>query len=349
MPGLRATTLIVCLGVLLLVGIEVGLRLLTDRSSRWNIRLGAHKQHDPVVYVRNRPHYVFSDGTTLNELGYRAPVNLAHENPADKLRIIYLGDSNTVTPLSEPYPVQVEKLLESELATDVETVNTAVPGYSSLNARLLFETELSEFKADYLFVYLGWNDLGQYGPEGLPYKRHQAGYELSALQRALTNIYSLRFLFAAQRVLQRQQPAVSEPLGPEDRALYDSYRPDHFYENLRAILQLAKVTYPHVYVMSLATLTNDDPTPSELATAHFPTGMDKNMTKLHQLVSTYNTAVRTVAAEEAVPLLELDELFEGPKMRAHFTDSCHFDAEGAGAIARLVADAVLAKERASAR
>lgn len=334
----------VLLGGALFAASEVGLRLLTDRDSMWNVRLGAHKQFDPVTFFRNKPNYDFGNGVVTNEYGYQAPRDLARANPPDALRLIYLGDSNTVTPLKENYPYQVERILEPALGVDVQTLNTAVPGFASENAWKLFRHEVSEFRGDYLFVYLGWNDLGQFGPEGLPYKLHRTGYELSPLQRALTRVYTLRFLYAFQRVWRRGQPAVAEPMGPEDRALYERYRPDHFYDNLRSILRLGQQVYPHVYVMTLATITNEDPTPSELARAHFPTGMDKNMRKLHHLVQTYNQAVREVAAELDVPIIDLYAMFDSHEAREVFKDSCHMTPAGAGRIARALADEILARE-----
>jgi lysophospholipase L1-like esterase len=326
---------------------EVALRLLTDVDSRWYIRMGANKQWDPVCQFRNKPHYPLLDGRMTNELGYDAPEDLRHEAPRDRLRIIYLGDSNTVLPGERNYPRQVETILEREGHGPIETVNAAVPGFDSQNARLLFGHELSRFDAPYLFIYLGWNDLGHFGPEGLAYKRMTVGYSLSPLQHALTHLYSLRFLYAFQQVLRQRQPTVDAPLSPADQALYDAYRPDHFYANLHEILALAKTRYPHVYVMNLASLTSSDPLPDEMRRMHFPTGMDRNVRKLDLLVAKYNTAVKTVAEEENVPLIDLHTLYDSHEARRGFTDSCHMTVEGTSHIARVVADTVERDEAAS--
>jgi lysophospholipase L1-like esterase len=330
----------VLIALLLFAASEIALRILTDADSRWYIRMGANKQWDPVCQFRNKPHYPLADGRLTNELGYDAPGNLGREAPAGRLRIIYLGDSITVMPAGSPYPRQAETLLEREMHRPIETVNAAVPGFDSENARLLFGHELSRFDAPYLFVALGWNDLGHYGPEGLAYKRMEAGYPLSPLQRALTHLYSLRFLYALQQVLRQREPTVDAPLSPADRALYDAYRPEHFYANLREILALAKTRYPHVVIMNLATLTSADPLPDEMRRMHFPTGMDRNVRKLDLLVAKYNEAVRTVAAEEQVPVIDLHALFDDHEARRSFTDSCHLTAEGAARVARAVADTV---------
>ena len=327
---------------------EVGLRILTGADSKWNVRLGTDKQLDPIAGFRNKPHNAFGNGPRTNEYGYLAPEGLAHGVPDAALRVLYLGDSNSVIPRQRNYPAQVEALLENELGVEVETVNTAVPGYSSQNARQLFEGEVSRFDADHAVVYLGWNDLGQFGPEGLPYKKIERGYEVSGLQRLLTNVYSIRFVYAAQRVLRRRNPSFYGPLSAEDAALYDAYEPFHFDENLRAILGLALRRYPHVYVGSLGTVTSDHPDDFALATAHYPTGMDKNMKKLHLLVLKYDAVVRRVARDLGVELIDFHAAFEDPQARRTFTDSCHVTVDGAGIMARLVADAIERNERAAA-
>lgn len=340
--SLLARLLIVAAGLLLLS--EVGLRVFIGYNSRWDVRLGADKQLDPVTQFRNKPFFEIGPGYLTNELGYRAPPHLQRELPAHSLRLVYLGDSASVLPRLDNYPKQVETLLEPALGVDVETVNAAVPGFSSENARLLFETELSQFDGHYFFVYLGWNDLGQYGPEGLPYKRHETGYPISPLERALSSLYTPRFFYAAAEVLRHYESTVNRALSPQEEALYAAYRPDHFYNNLHAILSLARRRYPRVYVMTLATITNADPTDEEMRKAHFPTGMDRNIHKLDVLVSKFDDAVRTVAREENVPLIDLHALFDSHEARQHFRDSCHMDEVGAGRVARAVADTILERE-----
>jgi lysophospholipase L1-like esterase len=336
------------LAIVALLGLEVGLRVLTDRSSRWNMRLGGLKRYDPVTYFRLKSDYDIGGGVRTNENGYLAPPGLPKAATADALRLIYLGDSVSVLPVPGFFPAQVEELLRSE-GLRVETLNAAVPGYSTENGRALFESDLQQYDADWFIVYLGWNDLGQFGPEGLGYKRKQVGYEINAFQRLLTNVYTLRLIYAAGDLVRRSAPAVDAPLEPEDARLYGEYDPAHFRENLTAILELAKRRYPNVLIMNLATITSDDPTEHELRTAHFPTGMDKNMRKLDLLVRKYNDVVAEVAREQGVELIDLHTLFDSEEARREFTDACHLNRDGAARVARVVADLVLERERGAKR
>jgi lysophospholipase L1-like esterase len=329
--------------VLLMAATEIGVRILADRDSQWNVRLGAVKRFDPITQFRLQSNIQITEGVFTNEHGYLAPRGLTTEKPADELRVIYLGDSVTALPASGTYPSKAEEILEAA-GLRVQTLNAAVPGYSTRNARALFESDLSRYDADYFFVNLGWNDLGQYGPEGMPYKRQEAGYELNPLQRFVTQIYTLRLLFAAEQLWRRSTPSVHAPLSPEDEALYASYTPSHYEENLRAILILANSRYPNVAIMRLATITSEDPTEDDLRLAHYPTGMDKNMRKLHRLVRQYNAVIDHVASDLDVPVVDLFGLFDSPEARREFTDSCHLTRDGAKRAARAVADFVLERE-----
>lgn len=319
---------------------EIGLRVLTDRSSRWNVRLGTALRFDPKSYFRLKPNHRLGDGVYTNEYGFLAAPNLPTAKRPGVVRLVYLGDSVTVLPVRGFYPAQVEAMLAAR-GMQVETLNAAVPGYSSENARALLETELARWDADWFFVYLGWNDLGKYGPEGLPYKRRDMGYELNPVQSALTHVYTLRFVYSLQDWVRRWRPSFDRPLDAAERRLYDDYQPRHFEANLQAILRLAKSRYPRVVAMNLATITSDHPTPSELARAHYPTGMDKNMRALHRLVRTYNESIARVAAQEQVPVIDLYALFDDPRARESFTDSCHLDRAGAARIAQVVTAMVL--------
>lgn len=336
--------------LLLLAGFvasEIGLRIFLGENSRWNILLGAQKRYDPVTMFRNKSNYPLAPGMVTNELGYIAPANLALAVPPGALRLVYLGDSNTATPYPGNYPSQVETLLD-ERGIPVQTVNAAVPGFTSEMARALFESELSRFDADYFFLYLGWNDLFHFGPESLPLPRKERqGYALNPVQKALTHVYTLRLVYAADVLRAKRTAAFDRPLDAQERALYDAYQPRHFRDNLLAIVALAKQRYPHVYLMTMATLTNDAPTPDQLERAHFPKGMDENLRKLGVLVDTYNETIRRVAAEENVPLLDFFSLFDSPDRRALLLDSCHFSPSAAAIAAALVADTVLAQERSA--
>ena len=75
---------------------EIGLRALVATDGLWRVRLGADKQFDPLVQFRNKPDQQVAPGVRTNALGYRAPEPLALQPAEGVLRLIFLGDSNTL-------------------------------------------------------------------------------------------------------------------------------------------------------------------------------------------------------------------------------------------------------------
>jgi lysophospholipase L1-like esterase len=332
------------IAVVCLFSLEMALRALTSKNSKWQLRLGDTVEFDPHVHFRHKRNFDMGQGISTNEYGYLAPAHIQKELPQDRLRIIYLGDSNTVTPRFGNYPVFVEKIVSEALGMPVETVNAAIPGYSSLNARKLFEKELSEFEAHHIVIYLGWNDLGQYGPEGLPYKLHEQGYQTSVIQKILSNIYSIRLIFALKNMITQRSSTENTLLNEEENRIYTEYQPVHFYENMDTIIKLALKKYPNVHIMNLATLTSENPTEQEMKRMHFPVGMSKNVNKLHTLVKTYSEAVDKVAKGNNLEVIDLFSLFNTPENRETFTDSCHMNEDGARIIASVVSSAIIRSE-----
>jgi len=341
--GTRAATLLSWFRYLLVLALvigaaaEISLRIFTNKSSSLYIGRPSSKIYDPITVERNTP-LLEVRGIKSNELGYIAPLGLPFEKPDGEIRLIYLGDSITRSPVDLVYPRQVEQILESERGLRVQTVNTAVPGFAAENALALLESETSKFEADYLFVLLGWNNLGQYGPEGMAYKRKRAGYELSTLERIFSLFYLERLAYGAHRSLRdRYQPTRNAELSPADRALYENFHPHYFEDLLRRILVLGKARYPHVYVLNLPSVTNPDPTDAELAKIRFPVGMDRNVRKLHFLLGKYNAVIADVAAREGVELIDVHSLFGTRKEREQLANMSHPDGRGHRRIAELIA------------
>lgn len=333
---LLATTMF----ILPIVVLELGLRVFTSQDSQWNVRIGGNKQFDPVTRVRNKPDFAWTPRISTNEHGYLAPRGLAFQRPPDSIRMIFMGDSVTFFPVERNYPTLLEEELEAATGRDIEILNASVAGFASDNVRAMLEAEILDYDADYFFVYVGWNDLGQYGPDGLPFKKAETGYELSPLERILSDFYLVRIPYALQRYLKHGQPSRNAPLSEEEVLRYAEYYPRHFEENLRAILDQAKARYPKVYVANLATITNPDPTEWELETAHFPAGMDKNMRKLDMLVHTYNRVIDDVAASEGVPVIDLYSAFDSREARKLLTDSCHVKEPGARRIVSIIREEI---------
>lgn len=92
----------------------------------------------------------------VNSLGYPAP-EPAVPKSAESFRVVYLGDSCTW----DSYPELAEPILNAALAGTgrfVETINLAVPGYSSHQGRILAERYAGSLGPDLVVIQFGWND-----------------------------------------------------------------------------------------------------------------------------------------------------------------------------------------------
>lgn len=319
---------------------EVGLRIFASPQSPLNQRLGRAKQIDPVTKFRTRPNYDLGNGIRTDRHGWLAPADLSPRIPEGRMRILYIGDSATVSPLPHNYPFQVESILAARGET-VETVNTAVPGFAAENALAMYESEIAQYDADFVFIYLGWNNLGQYGPEGLPYKRAQAGLEISPLQTFLAHFYTPRIWYEAERyVLIRFVRTVDEPLTDSERAMYEDFHPAYFDKSFRRLLRLTRERYPHVWVLNLTGLPNEHPTDAELHRLYFPVGMGKNARKLYVLMCRYNDAIEAAARDEQVLLIDLHAAFDNPQRLENFHNTGHLTPKGARRVAELLVEAI---------
>jgi len=104
---------------------------------------------------------------SINSHGFRGP-EIELRKQADTVRIACLGDSttfnDTATTDSHTYPAHLERLLRERYVkgggrpSQIEVINAGVPGYTSLEALIYFETKLLDYQLDVAIFDLGLND-----------------------------------------------------------------------------------------------------------------------------------------------------------------------------------------------
>lgn len=327
--------------VLLLVGGEIALRILCDFDSRFNIFLAAHSQFDPYLKFRLTPNYK-SEDIRINSKGILGPEFEARKAPGS-YRILTVGDSCTFVPAKRPYP----RALEDELRRRhpdrrIDVINGSCPGYDSGQARTWYERELDGYDHDLLIIYVGWNDMGQYNPNGLAYKLDQTGYlkQPTLIQSAFLHCYLLRSLYLVQGYWQRSRPFDAGPLTPQDLKLYEDFYPTHYEKNMTRIVQLAQSRHRDVRLLNFASIVTENPTEDEQRRMHFPRGMGRKLRKFLLLKKAYEKALHNVADRTATPIIDIESIFPDPASRAVFTDAMHFTVDGAERIGKQVGQAV---------
>jgi lysophospholipase L1-like esterase len=193
----------------------------------------------------------------INSKGLIGP-EVDYAKPPDVKRILYLGDSVAFGFRLDSYrlsfPFLTENILERDLGCEIETVNTAVGGYSPGQEYLLFSTEGIKYEPDLVVVCFVLNDvlaefgLARFGKRGEGYQlAHTAS---GALEKLLSrsSIYWLarrigariRFGSDIQKGAQQQ-----EELDVAD-VIYYPGRPyvregwDMTFENLGRIFEYAR-------------------------------------------------------------------------------------------------------------
>jgi lysophospholipase L1-like esterase len=323
-----------------LVGGEVACRIWANESSRFNMFfLGGVRVFHPERRVALAKNYVMGGRQLTNSRGFMGPEFEPKKAPGT-FRVACLGDSCTVVPYGDPYPRALERRLQTLSDQPVEVINAGCGGYSSLEAHHWYTTEVADYDHDALVIFLGWNDMGQFNPDGLGFKLERAGYgdQLSFSDRVFVHSYLARGLLFALGHVERRLPVSKDPLKGEDASRYDAYYPSHFAERLEEIVRLAEGKGRKVFLLNYAGLVTPAPTPDEESRMHFPRGLGRSLPKYLRLLEVYERVLNEVVAKTGATLIDVRALFATPEQRQVFTDSCHFDARGSSQIAELVAE-----------
>lgn len=249
---------------------------------------------DPVLLWRMRPGFNFGQGfPPLNGEGFRGPAFI-RKKAGRIFRIACLGDSVTFGRPEAEYPGLMAKRLSGRLPRPVEALNFGVPGYSSWQGRQLLGSVLRDYHPDLVILLFGWND--HWRARGFPDKMQipapQPGRLLSTLRRL--RLYQL---------LNRLAVLAREKISPPSPLLRVS--PDDYRENLRAMIRACRRQGVRAILATAPSGLGLAPLPDFFTYLEF-VGAPEDVGTLHR---EYNQIVRNLAAEEAVPLADLDRFF----------------------------------------
>jgi lysophospholipase L1-like esterase len=267
-----------------------------DREVFWSPRPGFRGE------FRGRP-------VSINSLGLRGP-EVVQPKPAGRRRIACFGDSITFgfgVGDEETYSRALGRLLAPR---DVEVLNAGVTGFTSHQVLGWLRRIAPETGLDVVTVLVGWNDQNRRPLTDRDYERR-----LRAARAVEGPLDRLR-LYAAMRALYARLGS-----GRETRAgSVERVPPDHYRENLRAIVSLCR---------------ERGITPVFVALPH--------RKRAGELVARapYESILGEVARESGVPLLDVGELGLATRLDDNsedFVDALHLSAAGNALMARRLAD-----------
>jgi len=287
--------------------------------------LGAAVVPDPELFWTLDP----SLGSRLaNSHGLRGWWPSREKGPRD-LRVVCIGDSctyGTSVRYEDSYGVRLESMLQEAFPSRcVESILLAVPGYSTLQNRLLSERYLVELQPDVTVLYCGaWND---YLPAVSMTDAERHARSTSAAPRLLRLASSM--LEPAPLPEAELKRAFSEGRAPRGRRV----PLDEFRANLEAMVALAAAGGGQVVLVL-------PPLPAETE-QRYPVSLD------------YRAAVRDVARGRGLPLVDAPARFAAAAEATElFEDWVHPTVAGhqliASALMSLVAEQVPAVDGAPA-
>lgn len=257
-------------------------------------------------------------------------------------RVVALGDSSTYgVNTQRPWPRRLQESLDALAPRRFEVVNLGVPGYTAFQGRRVLETRGRLLQPDAIVVYFGWNDhllaLGRADED-----QKVGGATVVSVRNTLgaSRIYqALSWLVAAVRPAGNSTSA--EPLR--------RVGPDAFGQELNRLVEIAgelgAVPILCTYPTAFAVLAREGiPAPDWLPLTHV--GPGGNLDDVLHLQARYNDIVRAVAAQQDVPLVDLDALFAAGDQQVLFDapegDLIHPADAGYDLVAARVHQALLA-------
>ena len=220
-------------------------------------------------------------------------------------RIVCLGDSCTHFG-PDSYPAMLQSLLQKEAPGKFEVINAGVIGYTSFQGLALLKRRVISWSPDLVTVYFGWND-------------HWLARDFADTDQSnrVPSLLRLRNALDHSRTIQLAQLAYSQftsPSRPGMRVAIDDYR-----SNLREMFQACEAMWADMWLIT-APHALDISIPPYLMTS----GEVDDPSLLVSLHRRYNSAVRQVAAEQQITLIDLeDEIDTMDKAQLFLDDRIH--------------------------
>jgi len=282
-------------------------------------------QRDRFLFWKPRPSRTvtsqFFDGRTysFNSIGLRGS---AMDTVKRQPRIVALGNSCTFGWGVGDDNIFTAKL-EQYLNHSYEVINAGIPGYSSYQGKIFFESEIKKLKPDILLILFAWNDQWP-AANRIPDKNQKFPPEfIIDAQNLLSNLHLYRLLKKGLLSTIEDSP---DSLFNKSEPVYRVELKD-FYENLSNICSEAKK-------IGAVPILLTSPIPSfEKYT------IPGSHSFLHIHHEKYNDVIRTLATKENIKLADLAREFD--KYDFLFDDAgydpVHFNALGHQIAAELIA------------
>jgi lysophospholipase L1-like esterase len=252
----------------------------------------------------------------INSRGFRGP-EISQSDP--DLRVLALGNSCTFgwgVRWEDTWTNQLQNILGDSLSdTQVEVINAGVPGYSSHQGRLYFETELIDLSPDIVLIMFGWNDHFKAG-RGISDAEQQPPRNLIlTVQNLLSRLHL--YQFARKVVLslsEEQKPERLDDIQGKRRVPLPA-----FAYNLTSIINTARANNikPVLIIPPIASLAN-----------YYGAGPARS--DFHTLHRSYQEKIIEVGRSQNVQVVDMQKAFDqhNDLFNDARRDPTHFNSRG---------------------
>jgi lysophospholipase L1-like esterase len=335
LPFMKAVIFsVVPLLVLLMMG-ELGVRVwayyFRTSYERYNFSTG-------MLELIPNTHFISPEGreVLINSKGFVGP-EFEAQKVEGTYRIFALGDSCTFGgSWNKAYAAVLQDLFTSvSWERRVEVINAGIEGYNSDYALARLKNELLLYQPDMVIIYIGWNDLMKVNPDNMT-PTGQYTWVAKLLERSylVKGLSKLIFFYL--------RPIVVSPQIGDDRSgqlAFEEFVPTSYKTNLTAMVDILRDRDIAALLVTRPTAVHPHMSQEDLASRNifFPYYAGSySVGKFLGLHGAYNRAIRSVAAERDVSLVDLDEIFNRYDKKNLFWDTMHPNEEGHVLVARAL-------------
>lgn len=301
-----------------------------------------------------------------NSLGFRGK-EFTPEKPSGAYRIFAQGGSTTfgffpsILSDDDSYPARLEAMLNQvkpdPSVSRYEVINAGVPGYSLRTSIHNFASRIVHLHPDMIVICHNNNDLARYGSED-ELRKPMLNYFANAdwADVIFDRLFGWSYAFQELRFTLTQRINLSAFFRRHSEVQSGEWRrderyPEAYHRDLRNLVLLAKgnKVVPVLATESIAITEKTDfshLTPDEVGmqlNKPFPIAASIPPRQRHAMFKLYNDIIRKSAAEEGVPLADIDAAV--PKTPEYHWDHCHLTGKGEALAARVVYEALMRMRR----
>lgn len=349
---------VILVGVFLTAA-ETGARI--EDWVTWGAPIGSSFSEDRLtvrdsVGVHGHPGYRYKKWR-MNNLGFRGP-DTKLEATNGRTRIVLLGASETFGLYESEhheYAVRLQALLDSMAPGRYEIVNAGLPGLSLSSMVPYYRNLVARLRPAYVLIYPSpsfYLEVNPLPPTYVipPVGRHSAdpsGNRWRLPPRAKETFKSLIpsplisrvRLRSLEQQRQRHPGDWVWPTVPAERMVILRHHVEILIDSIAASgVQPVLVTHTNRFVGAPAdTLTSASSRLTDLASLYYPRASKGTMVAVDSVA---NGVLRSVASGRGITVFEVEGRI--PSTNAYFADYAHFTDLGAEAMARLLAENILA-------